>query len=99
MNTVYDRKYQNLALDIAKESGYESFIRQGCYCMFSGPTYETIAELKLAVAVSLFYLEINPISLIFGTRLINVGFCQAKHLKSKYKICDIKIINGVSVFS
>jgi len=51
MNTVYDRKYQNLALDIAKESGYESFIRQGCYCMFSGPTYETIAELRLAAAI------------------------------------------------
>lgn len=52
MNTVYDRKYQNLALDIAKESGYESFIRHGCYCMFSGPTYETVAELRLAAAVS-----------------------------------------------
>ena len=64
MNAVYDRDYQKLALNIAKESGYESFIRQGCYCMFSGPTYETIGELKLAAAVSLdftlmFFLILN----------------------------------------
>ena len=64
MNTVYDRTYQKLALDIAKESGYESFIRQGCYCMFSGPTYETIAELRLAAAVScgnFFFLRLTDI--------------------------------------
>lgn len=66
MNTVYDRKYQNLALDIAKESGYESFIRQGCYCMFSGPTYETIAELRLAAAVSYFY---------WSKKNFNMNFC------------------------
>jgi len=52
MNTVYDRDYQKVALDIAKECGYSSFTRNGCYCMFSGPTYETIAEIRLVQAVS-----------------------------------------------
>eukprot|EP00111_Clytia_hemisphaerica_P024017 TCONS_00070766-protein len=51
MNQVYDSSYQKLALEIAKEAGYSSFIRNGCYCMFSGPTYETVAELRLAAAL------------------------------------------------
>ena len=55
MNTVYDRNYQKLALDIAHEAGYSSFIRNGCYCMLSGPSFETVAEMRLASLVSFLF--------------------------------------------
>lgn len=51
MTAAYDKSYQNTAMEIAKECGYGDFIQNGCYCMFSGPTYETIAELRLAKAI------------------------------------------------
>ncbi|XP_028665437.1 purine nucleoside phosphorylase 6 [Erpetoichthys calabaricus] len=44
MSDAYDKQLLSLALEIAKEMNYSSFIHQGVYCMLAGPTYETIAE-------------------------------------------------------
>ena len=58
MNRIYDRDYQKLALQIANESGYEKIIRNGVYCMFSGPNYETVAELKMVQVVRSFFFTL-----------------------------------------
>lgn len=52
MTSIYDKTLQTKASDISKECGYGDFTRNGVYCMLSGPTYETQAELRLVQAVS-----------------------------------------------
>lgn len=47
MSDAYDRELAKLARDTAKEIGQEDTTQQGCYVMMPGPTYETIAELKM----------------------------------------------------
>jgi len=47
MSNAYDRDLKNLVIDTAKEIGQESTTRTGTYIMMPGPTYETIAELKM----------------------------------------------------
>lgn len=54
MTRAYDKEYQKLALDISAELGYGEFTQNGVYCMFSGPTFETPAEVRLAQLVRLF---------------------------------------------
>lgn len=51
MTSIYDKELQNKAIEISKELGYGDFTRNGVYCMLSGPTYETQAELRLVQAV------------------------------------------------
>lgn len=51
MTSIYDKTLQTKASDISKECGYGDFTRNGVYCMLSGPTYETQAELRLVQAV------------------------------------------------
>lgn len=51
MTKAFDKEYQNLAHEISQELGYGDFTRNGIYCMFSGPTYETPIELKLVELV------------------------------------------------
>jgi len=47
MNNAYDRGFRKLAREGAKQLGLESVVREGVYVMLGGPTYETVAELKL----------------------------------------------------
>jgi len=51
MTLAYDRDYQKIALDISKDLGYGDYTRNGVYCMLSGPTYESPAEVRLVQAV------------------------------------------------
>ncbi|WP_373598327.1 purine-nucleoside phosphorylase [Paraclostridium bifermentans] len=46
MSTAYTPKYRDLAKECAKELGID--VKEGVYTFFSGPTYETPAEVKLA---------------------------------------------------
>ena len=47
MNRAYDSVLRALVKDVAKSLSMDSFIREGVYCMFGGPCYETVAEIKL----------------------------------------------------
>ncbi|KAI3371650.1 hypothetical protein L3Q82_024213 [Scortum barcoo] len=47
MSDAYDRELRDLAKEIAKEQGCDSFLQEGVYCMLAGPTYETIAECRV----------------------------------------------------
>jgi len=46
MTTAYDPTWQSIATDIAAENGI--ILRRGVYCAWSGPTYETPAEIRMA---------------------------------------------------
>lgn len=46
MSDAYDKALAQLTRQTAEKQGYTSFLRQGVYCMLSGPTFETIAECK-----------------------------------------------------
>ncbi|MDZ7542601.1 purine-nucleoside phosphorylase, partial [Clostridium perfringens] len=46
MSTAYDPELRSKALEVAKDLNID--IKQGVYMMFSGPTYETPAEVRMA---------------------------------------------------
>ena len=46
MNKAYDKKLRELLRRCASQLQMESFLREGVYCMFGGPCYETVAEVK-----------------------------------------------------
>ncbi|KAK7115403.1 purine nucleoside phosphorylase-like [Littorina saxatilis] len=46
MSNAYDRKLRDLAKSIAKEKGFEPFVREGVYCMMVGPNFETVTEAR-----------------------------------------------------
>lgn len=46
MSTAYNREYVNLAKKTGEELGID--LKEGVYMMFTGPTYETPAEVRLA---------------------------------------------------
>ncbi len=48
-SNVYDKALRNSTLEVAKAQGIE--LRQGVYMMFSGPTFETPAEIRMARVV------------------------------------------------
>ncbi|KAK3570787.1 hypothetical protein QTP86_025428 [Hemibagrus guttatus] len=47
MSDAYDKDLAQLAMQTAKDLGFDEFLQQGVYCMLAGPTYETIAECKM----------------------------------------------------
>ncbi|XP_036395234.1 purine nucleoside phosphorylase 4b [Megalops cyprinoides] len=47
MSDAYSKELRKLALDISAELGYSNFVREGVYCMVSGPNFETIAEARM----------------------------------------------------
>ncbi|KAG7276547.1 hypothetical protein CRUP_019597 [Coryphaenoides rupestris] len=47
MSDAYSKDLRRLALDISSHLGYSNFVREGVYCMVSGPNFETIAEARM----------------------------------------------------
>lgn len=47
MNSAYDKDLRTLAKSVAKELEMDDFIHEGVYTMLGGPTFETVAELRL----------------------------------------------------
>ena len=47
MSDAYSKDLRRLALDISSQLGYSNFVREGVYCMVSGPNFETIAEARM----------------------------------------------------
>lgn len=47
MSDAYSKVLQRLALDVGSELGCSDFMREGVYCMVSGPNFETIAEARM----------------------------------------------------
>lgn len=47
MSDAYSKELRKLVLDISTELGYSNFVREGVYCMVSGPNFETVAEARM----------------------------------------------------
>ena len=47
LNNSYDMRLRQMAMECAKEIGIGAHIHEGVYVMLGGPTYETVAELRL----------------------------------------------------
>jgi len=47
LGDAYDKSLRNIFKECAKELKLEQYLREGVYCNVAGPSYETIAELKL----------------------------------------------------
>ncbi|KAI9917397.1 hypothetical protein PsorP6_013034 [Peronosclerospora sorghi] len=46
LSNCYDKKLQELAVNVANDLGFTHKIRKGVYCFVSGPTYETPTECR-----------------------------------------------------
>ncbi|XP_071401661.1 purine nucleoside phosphorylase 4b [Centroberyx affinis] len=51
MSDAYCKDLRRLALDIGSELGCTDFVREGVYCMVSGPNFETIAEARMLMVL------------------------------------------------
>ncbi|KAG8190251.1 hypothetical protein JTE90_001335 [Oedothorax gibbosus] len=47
LNNPYDLKLRNLAREVGSELGFEDLLREGVYAINGGPSYETVAELRM----------------------------------------------------
>uniref|UniRef100_A0A6A7FLR4 Purine nucleoside phosphorylase n=2 Tax=Hirondellea gigas TaxID=1518452 RepID=A0A6A7FLR4_9CRUS len=47
MNNAYDKELRSLAREAAQQLGLMDIVKEGVYVMLGGPTYETVAELRL----------------------------------------------------
>lgn len=47
MSDAYSKDLRRLALDVGSELDCSDFMREGVYCMVSGPNFETIAEARM----------------------------------------------------
>lgn len=47
MNKAYDRELLNIAEEVADEVGISNILRKGVYTCLGGPSFETVAELKM----------------------------------------------------
>lgn len=47
MSDAYSKELRKLALEISTKLGYSDFVREGVYCMVSGPNFETVAEARM----------------------------------------------------
>lgn len=47
MSDAYSKDLRRLTLDVVNELGCSDFVREGVYCMVSGPNFETIAEARM----------------------------------------------------
>ena len=47
MNDAYDKQLRNLMKECAKEQKLDQYLREGVYCNVAGPSFETIAELRM----------------------------------------------------
>jgi len=46
-NDLYNKKYRDIARQVARSLNLDGIVRQGVYAMVGGPNYETVAELKM----------------------------------------------------
>jgi len=46
-NDLYNKKYRDIARQVAISLNMDGIVRQGVYAMVGGPNYETVAELKM----------------------------------------------------
>ncbi|XP_041961751.1 LOW QUALITY PROTEIN: purine nucleoside phosphorylase 4b [Alosa alosa] len=47
MSDAYSKDLRKLAMSVSSDLGYSNFMREGVYCMVSGPNFETIAEARM----------------------------------------------------
>lgn len=47
MSDAYSKDLRKLAMAVGSDLGYSNFMREGVYCMVSGPNFETIAEARM----------------------------------------------------
>lgn len=46
MNRAYDSQLRKVFKDVSRELKLDEYLKEGVYCMFGGPCYETVAEVK-----------------------------------------------------
>ncbi|XP_034721898.1 purine nucleoside phosphorylase-like [Etheostoma cragini] len=51
MSDAYSKELRRLALEVGTEIGCRDFVREGVYCMVSGPNFETIAEARMLLVL------------------------------------------------
>lgn len=51
MSDAYSKQMRRLAVDVGTDLGCSNFIREGVYCMVSGPNFETIAEARMLLVL------------------------------------------------
>lgn len=74
MSDAYSKELRKLAMDVSSELGYSEFVREGVYCMVSGPNFETVAEARM-----LHILGSDSVGKEYYTHAIQLGVYLCLH--------------------
>ncbi|CAL4070241.1 unnamed protein product [Meganyctiphanes norvegica] len=72
MNNAYDKDLRKRAKAVATEMKLENVIREGTYVMLGGPTYETVAELKMLQIIGVDAVGMSTVQEVIVARHCNM---------------------------
>lgn len=86
MSDAYSKELRKLALDISTELGYSDFVREGVYCMVSGPNFETVAEARMLHILGSDSVGKENYTAQYNCAHIQLGVCLSLHTYFKRKL-------------
>ena len=81
MSCVYDEEIRNTMKDISKENGID--IKEGVYIQFTGPSYETPAEIRMAAALGADVVGMSTACEAIAARHAGMKVCGISHVTNK----------------
>lgn len=72
MNNAYDKDLRKKIKAVASEMNLDPFIREGVYVMLGGPTYETVAELKMLEIIGVDAVGMSTVQEVIVARHCNM---------------------------
>ncbi|KAK0179994.1 hypothetical protein PV327_005683 [Microctonus hyperodae] len=72
MNKAYDRELLNIAEEVADEVGISNILRKGVYTCLGGPSFETVAELKMLRMLGVDAVGMSTVHEVISARHCNL---------------------------
>lgn len=102
MNKAYDAEYRKTMRSTVSELGMSSFFREGIYCMFGGPCYETVAEIKFIRAMNADVVGMSTIHEVItavhcGLRVLGLSLVTNKCVDDENSTTEVNHAEVVAV--
>ncbi|CAL4162044.1 unnamed protein product, partial [Meganyctiphanes norvegica] len=99
MNNAYDKDFRIKAMSVALEMKLGNVIREGTYVMVGGPSFETVAELKMLHILGVDAVGMSTVHEVVVARHCNMKVCAFSLITNKcipeYETEDVNIVADV----